>query len=271
MKRFAYIFLLACFGWSLASLAMENNNNAFDKLYKHEREELSNFLLKGKKHKPGGGHANLLSHGHKWFEPTPSQPQGPFYPIKLPSEVDTDLTQIGNNPQALGTVVLLQGQVMDQKGQAIVGATVEIWQANAQGRYNHPHDTNTAPLDPNFQDYAKTTTNERGQYIFKTVVPGPYPASNSWWRPPHIHFKVSADGYKETITQSYFNGSSFSEPITHIDGRSIGAQEIDQYNRDDLLLGRLSEEKRAKLIVNFEKVAGHDTKIGVFSIYLKKN
>src|SRR5690349_13223727 len=121
MKRFAYIFLLACFGWSLASLAMENNNNAFDKLYKHEREELSNFLLKDKRHKTGGGHANLLSHGHEWFEPTPSQPQGPFYPIKLPSEVDTDLTHIGNNPhQASGTVVLLQGQVMDRKGQAIV-------------------------------------------------------------------------------------------------------------------------------------------------------
>ncbi|MFK8013268.1 MAG: hypothetical protein AB8B80_14610 [Marinicellaceae bacterium] len=136
---------------------------------------------------------------------TPPETEGPFYPITPQKDKDFDLTQIdGKEASALGEVVTIRGRVVDTEGAVIEGATVDIWQANAAGRYNHPHDQNPAPLDPNFQGWAIVQSGKEGQFIFKTIVPGAYPVSKEWTRPPHIHFKVSKTGYDEVVTQMYF-------------------------------------------------------------------
>ena len=88
---------------------------------------------------------------------------------------------------------------------------MDLWQANAAGRYRHPHDPNTAPLDPNFQGWAIVPSGKQGKFKFKTIVPGSYPASRGWTRPPHIHFKVTKKGYVELITQMYFPGHELNE------------------------------------------------------------
>lgn len=136
---------------------------------------------------------------------TPSEVEGPFYPVTPHKDKDFDLTQVkGKDGVAKGDVVYIQGRVVDQKGQPIEGVTVDIWQANADGRYRHPHDTNTAPLDPNFQGWAIVQSGKAGSFNFKTIVPGAYPVNKDWMRPPHIHFKVSKRGYTELTTQMYF-------------------------------------------------------------------
>lgn len=242
---------------------------AFSELFLAERAELDE-ILRGNfpKATAGGGFANIFRANSSWIEPTPSQPSGPFYPIRFPSEIDTNLRVINGGSPAMGTAVVIQGQVMNNLGTVIPGAKIEIWQACASGKYDHPSDPNPAAIDPNFQYYAATTSDGNGQYIFETIVPGPYPANRNWWRPPHIHFKVSAPGYGERITQLYFHGDSFSEPITTIDGIAIGAREINQYNNDDLILQRLTPERRARLIVSFVDVPDSTTKLGLFNIYL---
>jgi protocatechuate 3,4-dioxygenase beta subunit len=137
--------------------------------------------------------------------PTPAETEGPFYPLTPQADQDFDLTQIeGHEASALGVAVTIQGRVLDTEGQAISGATVDIWQANAAGRYRHPHDSNPAPLDPHFQGWAIVQSGRDGGFKFKTIVPGPYPVSKDWTRPPHIHFKVSKGGFEEVITQMYF-------------------------------------------------------------------
>ena len=83
---------------------------------------------------------------------TPSNPEGPFYPIHPQLDKDTDLTLIeGHEERAQGEVIRVSGRVLDEQGQPVEGALVDIWQANAHGRYQHEDDTATAPLDPNFQ------------------------------------------------------------------------------------------------------------------------
>ena len=138
-------------------------------------------------------------------QPTPNETAGPFYPITPQKDQDFDLTQIeGRSQAALGEVVHIKGRVIDTEGNPIEDATVDIWQANAAGRYNHPHDTNPAPVDPSFQGWAIVQSGKNGEFKFKTIVPGPYPVSEDWTRPPHIHFKVSKAGYDEVVTQMYF-------------------------------------------------------------------
>ncbi len=138
---------------------------------------------------------------------TPAQTEGPFYPIVEQADKDADLTQVEDNAgTALGEVITVEGQVSDDAGNPIVDAVVDIWQANAAGRYAHGADPNTAPLDPNFQGWAIMKTDANGRYRFKTVRPGAYPVDETWTRPPHVHFKVSRRGYREVTTQMYFDG-----------------------------------------------------------------
>ena len=153
---------------------------------------------------------------------TPPQTEGPFYPLVQQSDKDTDLTQFGDQRDpALGEIVSIEGRVLDEAGVPIADAVVDVWQANAAGRYAHEADPNTAPLDPNFQGWAIMKTNAEGQYKFKTVRPGPYPVEDDWTRPPHIHFKVSRRGYHEITTQMYFEG----EPLNDVDHLLNGAPE----------------------------------------------
>jgi protocatechuate 3,4-dioxygenase, beta subunit len=142
---------------------------------------------------------------------TPSQARGPFYPAQKPLDADADLTQVkGRDARASGQVVHVMGRVLDSAGEPVRGARIEIWQANAQGRYTHPGDGNTAAaLDPNFEGYAALVTDELGRYRFKTIKPGAYPAGRAF-RPPHIHFEVA--GRKDRlVTQMYFPGEARNE------------------------------------------------------------
>ncbi|HZS94176.1 MAG TPA: protocatechuate 3,4-dioxygenase [Chloroflexota bacterium] len=144
--------------------------------------------------------------------PTPRQTEGPYYPPPAQREaqvdMDTDLTHIeGQSGHAKGQVIEVTGQVRDRQCRPVVGAVVELWQASENGRYDHPGDRdNPAPLDPNFQYWAKTTTNQDGRYRFTTIKPGAYQAGPRWIRPPHLHFKVSHPAFGTFITQMYFAG-----------------------------------------------------------------
>jgi protocatechuate 3,4-dioxygenase beta subunit len=156
---------------------------------------------------------------------TPGQILGPFYPILKPVDQDADLTTIAGKPgRAAGEVIYVSGRVVNAQGQPVQGAKVEIWQANTHGRYNHPSDTNPAPLDPNFEGFAVLTTDGEGRYRFKTIKPGAYPAGPDLIRPPHIHFEVTGKTNR-LVTQMYFAGEPLNEkdPFLQSAGPNKGA------------------------------------------------
>lgn len=145
------------------------------------------------------------------LKPTPRQTLGPFYPNLKPLDQDADLTRITGKPaSAQGQLLHVMGQVLNLKGEPVAGALVEIWQANTHGRYDHPGDSNPAPLDPNFQGFAQQHTDAQGRYRFKTIKPGAYPAAPDWVRPPHIHFAVTHQKQR-LVTQMYFPGEALNE------------------------------------------------------------
>lgn len=172
-----------------------------------------------------GSVASPLAWAALW--PTSTQVLGPFYPVTLPADRDTDLTLIaGRDGRAEGQVIDLAGQVLDAKGAPVSGARVEIWQANSHGRYAHPRDRSDAVLDPDFQGYGVVTTDAEGHYGFRTIKPAAYPTgAGSWVRPPHIHFVVTGRN-ERLITQMYFPG----EPLNDADRLLNGAD-----NRDSLI------------------------------------
>lgn len=183
------------------------------------------------------------------LQATPANPEGPFYPIHEQADKDADLTRIaGRDGQAKGDVIEISGQVLDEAGQPIANAVVDVWQANAHGRYHHEGDTSDKPMDPNFQGWAIMKTDAEGRYSFRTVKPGAYTAMGDWWRPPHIHYKVSRRGYRELTTQMYWDG--------------------DPLNDKDLLLQEVPEADRAKLMVAFDDSG--DLPRGVFDIVLAR-
>lgn len=142
---------------------------------------------------------------------TPGEILGPFYPILRPLDQDADLVAIAGKPgRAEGQVIHVTGRVLNLQGQPVQGARVEIWQANTHGRYDHPSDTNPAPLDANFQGFALQTTDADGRYRFKTIKPGAYPVTADWMRPPHIHFDVTGKSNR-VITQMYFPGEPLND------------------------------------------------------------
>jgi protocatechuate 3,4-dioxygenase, beta subunit len=121
---------------------------------------------------------------------------------------DHDLTrQHGGEP--LGERILVTGRVLESDGRPVRGALVEIWQANAAGRYVHAVDQHPAPLDPNFTGAGRCLTDEEGRYQFVTVKPGAYPWKNhpNAWRPAHIHFSLFGRAFTDRlVTQMYFPG-----------------------------------------------------------------
>ncbi len=143
---------------------------------------------------------------------TPSEIEGPFYPVVDQQDKDSDLTKIdGYNGVAEGRHIIIRGQITDIAGHPVKNTTIDIWQANTHGRYRHPNDPNPAPLDPNFQGWAIIASKKDGIFRFKTIMPGSYPASETWTRPPHIHFKVSRQGYSSLTTQMYFPEERLNE------------------------------------------------------------
>ena len=141
---------------------------------------------------------------------TPSQTAGPFYPPQPHGETDVDLTVLdGHTERAEGDVILVRGRVTDLAGEPLAGARVDIWQANHYGRYAHPRDRNTAPLDPNFQGIGIAYTDSDGGYGFRTIRPAPYPLAfvgDAGMRARHLHFKVAHEGTGKVTTQMYFAG-----------------------------------------------------------------
>lgn len=137
--------------------------------------------------------------------------EGPFYPQEKITH-DSDLTRIHpNDAKATGQVIYVVGQVTGEDCLPVTGALVEIWQACYSGKYNHSQDTHVAPLDPNFQYWGRAVTDARGGYMFKTIVPGHYPTGGGHFRPPHIHFKVYANGFYALTTQLYFKPESYDD------------------------------------------------------------
>jgi protocatechuate 3,4-dioxygenase beta subunit len=136
--------------------------------------------------------------------PTPDQILGPFYPVQKPADGGADLTRLkGRAGQALGQVIYVSGKVLSLRGEPCAGVNLEIWQANAAGRYTHPHDRNPAVIDPNFDGYANVMTDSEGRYRYRTIKPGAYPVVADYWRPPHIHYDVTGK-VNRLITQMYF-------------------------------------------------------------------
>ncbi len=171
-----------------------------------QRQSRRRFLRAGLIGGAVGGYGAMARAGYlPKLDPTPSETEGPFYPVTPQKDKDFDLTRIeGRKGRAKGQIIWVECRVLDTAGEPIEDASVDLWQANASGKYRHPHDPNPAPLDPNFQGWAIVPSGTNGRFRFKTISPGAYPASATWDRPPHIHFKVTKRGYVELITQMYF-------------------------------------------------------------------
>ncbi len=140
---------------------------------------------------------------------TLSEETGPVFGHGLIGPRDNNLVLNFTGRPAIGPRILVWGRVLDGSGRPVPGVLVEIWQANAGGRYRHPNDGYAAPLDPDFGGCGRTLTAADGVYEFLTVRPGPYPWPNgpNDWRPAHIHVSVFGSGFgQRLITQMYFEG-----------------------------------------------------------------
>lgn len=187
---------------------------------------------------------------------TPRQTTGPFYPIFEQVDKDVDLTKLtGHGMRAQGEVIRVTGRVVDEACAPVAGALVDLWQANAKGRYAHPADPNPARLDPNFQGWGQAVTDDEGRYSFLTIKPGAYPLGflgageadeAAGYRTPHLHFRVSKRGFNELSTQMYFAGEALNEK--------------------DGVLRRVPEAERPKVVIAARK-DGADT-TGVFEFDL---
>ncbi len=141
---------------------------------------------------------------------TLSESTGPVYGQDSVGQFDNDLTKNGiRNGEPLGERIVVSGRILDIDGRPIKNTLVEIWQANAAGRYIHKVDQHNAPLDPNFFGGGRCVTDENGRYTFMTIKPGAYPWGNhpNAWRPNHIHFSLFGSNItNRLVTQMYFPG-----------------------------------------------------------------
>jgi protocatechuate 3,4-dioxygenase, beta subunit len=135
---------------------------------------------------------------------TPKQTEGPFYPNKLPLDTDNDLIIVNDTlTPAVGEITHLTGRILDEKGNAIRNALVEIWQCDAKGVYLHTGDSDKKKdqQDKHFQGFGRFLTGSTGEYYFRTIKPVPYPG-----RTPHIHYKIKKGGKELLVTQCYVKG-----------------------------------------------------------------
>jgi protocatechuate 3,4-dioxygenase, beta subunit len=144
------------------------------------------------------------------LEQSLSEITGPVFGHGDIDPVDNDLIRnYAKSGDPVGERIIVHGRVLDECGRPVPNTLVEIWQANAGGRYRHRKDSYLAPIDPNFGGCGRTLTDENGSYVFRTVKPGAYPWRN-WvnsWRPAHIHVSVFGLSFSQRlITQMYFEG-----------------------------------------------------------------
>ena len=130
----------------------------------------------------------------------------PVYGYRAIGEADADLTR-QHAGEPVGERIIVSGRVLDEDGRPVRQTLVELWQANAAGRYRHVVDDHPAPLDPNFTGAGRTLTDDEGRYRFVTIKPGAYPWRNhdNAWRPAHIHFSLFGESFlSRLVTQMYF-------------------------------------------------------------------
>ena len=219
---------------------------------------------------------------------TARQPLGPFFPKPGTPEWnirernsgpvyhanDNDLTVVkGQSGTAAGQVVFVRGKVVDESCNPISRATIVMWQASESGRYNHKGDkgnpTFTHPVtgklmerkhDPNFTYWGRFITGSNGEYWFKTIIPGFYPANlqSRWYRPPHLHFRISSTRHRELVTQTYFKGrevrnNKFLQDLNAEDYllNNLSGSEIETQTLEFVRSNRNSPEK-GELMANFD-------------------
>jgi protocatechuate 3,4-dioxygenase, beta subunit len=145
--------------------------------------------------------------------PVPVEFHGPLLVHERVDESESDLTA-GHAGEPLGERIIVHGRVVDTDGRPLPDTLVELWQANAAGRYRHAGDQHPAPLDPNFTGAGRCTTAPDGAFRFVTVKPGAYPWGNhpNAWRPAHIHFSLVGRAFTQRlVTQMYFPGDPLFE------------------------------------------------------------
>jgi protocatechuate 3,4-dioxygenase beta subunit len=139
---------------------------------------------------------------------TKTEKTGPVFGSSLVMAIDSDLTR-QHAGEPLGERIIVSGRVLDEESRPVRNALIEIWQANAAGRYPHKADQHGAPLDPNFSGCGRMMSDQDGRYRFVTIKPGAYPWGNhsNAWRPQHIHFSLFGAGLlTRLVTQMYFPG-----------------------------------------------------------------
>ena len=154
---------------------------------------------------------------------TLSELTGPAYPYSRFGPPDVDLTR-QHAGMPVGERIILHGRVLDEDGRPAPRTLVEIWQANAAGRYAHGVDNHDAALDPNFSGTGHAVTDAEGHYKFITIMPGRYPFKNhhNAWRPAHVHFSVLGPNFlTRLVTQMYFPG----DPLHAFDPIYLGVPE----------------------------------------------
>ncbi|EFC80052.1 protocatechuate 3,4-dioxygenase subunit beta [Parafrankia sp. EUN1f] len=162
--------------------------------------------------------SSRLRHPHRaprTVDPETIELWAPCFGARDVDPLDADLT-IGHAGEPIGERIIVAGRITDSAGRPVRGQLVEIWQANAAGRYVHLRDQHPAPLDPNFTGAGRCLTDGDGQYRFQTIKPGPYPWRNhrNAWRPAHIHFSLFGTEFSQRlVTQMYFPG----DPLFRLD------------------------------------------------------
>lgn len=174
----------------------------------------------------------------KLVDPESIELVSPAYGQRDIAAIESDLTLQSTGGEPQGERMTIEGRLLDSWGRPIANQLIELWQANAAGRYIHQRDQHPAPLDPNFIGAGRVITDDNGHYKFTTIKPGPYPWKNhiNAWRPAHIHFSVFGTGFTQRIvTQMYFP----SDPLFALDPiyNSIPRQRdrdnlIARYNHD---------------------------------------
>ena len=169
---------------------------------------------------------------------TLSELTGPVYGHDDIGLLDSDLTRNAVcNAEPLGERIIVTGRVLDEDGQPVPNALVEVWQANAAGHYFHKNDQHDAPLDPNFTGAGRCLTDAQGEYRFTTIRPGAYPWGNhsNAWRPAHIHFSIFGRNFlQRLVTQMFFPGDPLLPLDPIFNGVPEGARErlISAYAHD---------------------------------------
>ena len=167
---------------------------------------------------------------------TPSQTVGPFFGFALPEKLQEVLVR----GETLGDRIVIEGRVLDGDGAPVDDALIEIWQANAAGRYDHFDDRQDKPLDPTFHGFGRCPTDTSGRFHFRTVRPGPVPGPGNTLQAPHINVTIFARGMlKHLVTRIYFDGEVL--------------------NADDPILALIGDAKRRETLIAKRRNGKDDT------------